>query len=94
MPNTQTLELSALFSGSSNDYIRVCKQIVDVLNEESGFVAIGHPAMAEQHRLSGRPRGRRPGQRLAIEPSGAVGNTRHHDDRRRIHGHSQPHGPA
>ena len=54
MPNTQTLEISALFSGSSNDYFRVCKQIADVLNEESGFVAVGHPAMAEQHQRAGR----------------------------------------
>lgn len=54
MPNTQTLDISALFSGSSDDCVRVCKQIVDVLNEESGFVAIGHPAMAEQHQRADR----------------------------------------
>tara|TARA_B100001146_G_scaffold146981_1_gene129137 strand:+ start:623 stop:1588 length:966 start_codon:yes stop_codon:yes gene_type:complete len=54
MPNTQTLEISALFSGSSNDYFRVCKQIVDVLNEESGFVAVGYPVMAEQHQRADR----------------------------------------
>tara|TARA_B100000929_G_scaffold130258_1_gene103095 strand:+ start:71 stop:1036 length:966 start_codon:yes stop_codon:yes gene_type:complete len=54
MPNTQTLEISALFSDSSGDYVRVCKHIVDVLNEESGFVALGYPAMAEQHQRAGR----------------------------------------
>jgi len=49
MPNTQTLDISALFGGSSSDHERVCNQIVDVLSEECGFVAIGYPAMAEQH---------------------------------------------
>ena len=49
MPDTQTLDISALFGGSSSDYERVSNQIVDVLSKECGFVAIGHPAMVEQH---------------------------------------------
>ncbi|MCH2540604.1 MAG: hypothetical protein MK000_09705, partial [Anaerolineales bacterium] len=48
MSDIQTLDVSALFAGSSSDYERVCNQIVDVLSEECGFVAIGHPAMVEQ----------------------------------------------
>ena len=49
MPDTQTLDISALFGGSSSDYERVSNLIVDVLSKECGFVAIGHPAMVEQH---------------------------------------------
>ena len=47
MPNTQIVDISALFGGPSSGHDRVCDQIIDVLSDECGFVATGHPVMTE-----------------------------------------------